>query len=56
MSFKDISCLELWRPFCLAMQTICAILVDDIMWNNSVKLFEFGPSVHDKMLLKIFLI
>ena len=39
MSFKDISYLELWRPLFLRSGTICAILVEGIMRNNSVKLF-----------------
>ena len=40
VSFEDISYLhlELWRPFC-SKETISAILVKDIMRNNSVKLF-----------------
>ena len=33
MSFKDISHLELWRPFC-SLERNC--LVEDIMSNNSV--------------------
>ena len=39
MLFKGISYLELWQPFCSAERTICAILVEGIMRNNSVKLF-----------------
>ena len=40
MSFKDISYLELWAsPFIQRSTTICAILVEGIMRNNSVKLF-----------------
>ena len=34
MCFKDISYLELWRPFCSAEQTICAILVEGVMRNK----------------------
>ena len=37
ISFKDISYLELWRSFFRG--TICAIYVDWVMNNNSVKLF-----------------
>ena len=36
---KYISYLELWWPFCSAEQNGCAILVDDIIRNISVKLF-----------------
>ena len=39
MPFKDISYLELWRPFCSAERDICAMLVKGIKRNNSVKLF-----------------
>ena len=39
MSFKDISYLELWQPLFQWSKTICAILVDGIMRNISVKLF-----------------
>ena len=39
MSFKDIICLDLWRPFCLAEQTIYEILVDGVKWKDSEKLF-----------------
>ena len=39
MSFTDISYLELWRPFIQRSEIICAILVEGIMRNNSVKLF-----------------
>ena len=37
MSFKDISYLELWQPFVLWSGTICAIMVEGVMANNSVK-------------------
>ena len=37
--FKDISYLELWQPFVLWSGTLCAILVEGILRNNSVKLF-----------------
>ena len=56
MSFTDISYLELWCPFIWPSETKCAILVDCIMRNNSVKFFEFGPVVWRKCRLKIFLI
>ena len=39
MLFKGISYLELWQPFVWPSVTICAILVEGIMRNNSVKLF-----------------
>ena len=39
MAFKDISYLELWMPFVLKDETICAIMVGDIIRNNYVKLF-----------------
>ena len=35
MSFKDISYLKVWQW----TKTICAILVESIMRNNSVNLF-----------------
>ena len=37
--FKGISYLDLWQPFVQRSVTICAILVEGIMRNNSVKLF-----------------
>ena len=37
--FNDISYLELWPPFVQRSRTICAILVEGIKGNNSVKLF-----------------
>ena len=39
MLFKDISHLELWQPFVQPTGTICPILEEGIMRNNSVKLF-----------------
>ena len=47
MSFKDISYLELWQPYVQWSRTICAILVEGIMRNNSVfsgavPLVQFG--------------
>ena len=39
MSLKDISYLELWRPFVQRSGTICAVLVEGILRNNSVNLF-----------------
>ena len=35
--FKDISYLELWPTLCWRSGTICAILVEGIMRNISVK-------------------
>ena len=55
MPFKDISYLELWPFFCSAERTICAILVEGVKRNYSVKLFEFGPVVQE-MSFKRFLI
>ena len=55
MRFKDISYLELWQLFRSRSRTICAILVEGIMRNNSVKLFEFGPEVPEEMLFIRFL-
>ena len=47
MSFKDISYLELLRPFCSFERNIFfSILVEGIMRNNSMTLFQFGPVVH----------
>ena len=48
MPFKDISYLELLQLFCSMEQTICAILVEYIMRNNSVKLFCFWTSGSDE--------
>ena len=39
VSFKDISYLELWGPIDQRSETICAILVEGIVRNNSVILF-----------------
>ena len=39
-------------PFVQRRGTICAILVEGIMKNNSVKLFELRPVVQEKMSLK----
>ena len=39
MSFKDISYLELWKPFFQWSRTICVIIVECIMKNNFVKIF-----------------
>ena len=52
MSFEDISNLELWQPVFRWIKTICANLVEGIMRNISVKLFEFRPVVQEKMLFK----
>ena len=38
MLFKNIY-LELWGPFIQMSETICVILVEGIMRNDSVKLF-----------------
>ena len=40
MPFNGISDLALWRPFCSVEQTIRAILVEGIIRNNSLKLFQ----------------
>ena len=39
MSFEDISYLELWQPFVQWSETIFTISVEDIIMNNSVKLY-----------------
>ena len=44
MSFKDISYLELWRPFVQRSRIISAILEAAIMMNNSVKLLYIWTS------------
>ena len=38
MLIADISYLELWQPLCQWTGTICAILEENITWNNPVKL------------------
>ena len=43
MSFKDISYLELWQPFC----TIYAIIEKGILRNNPVKLFRIWTNGSD---------
>ena len=40
MSCKDISYLELWRPSVWRRGTICAVLVEGIIRNNSVFIFR----------------
>ena len=44
MSFEDISDLEFSQPPYQWSKTICAILVEGIMRNNSVKLFQIWTS------------
>ena len=44
MLFKDISYLELTQPFVQWSRTICEMLVESIMRNNSVKLFWIWTS------------
>ena len=39
MPFKGISYLELRQPFVQWSVTVCAVLVEGIQRNNSVKLF-----------------
>ena len=39
MLFKDIFLSKVWWPLCLVEQEHCAILVEGIIWNNSVKSF-----------------
>ena len=55
MLFKDISIQSSGDPFIQRSGTICAVLVEGIIRNNSVKSFEFGPVVQE-MSFKIFLI
>ena len=52
MLFKNISYLQLWQW----SGTICAILVEGVMRNNSVNYFEFGQVVQEEMLFNRFLI
>ena len=54
MPFKDISYLELWRPFVQQSGIICAILVEAIKRNKNY--FKFGPVVQEDMSFKRFLI
>ena len=49
MSFKDISYLELWRPFCSAERNHLCNFIEGIMRNNSEKYFEFRPAVQEEM-------
>ena len=42
--FKCISNLELWQVFVQRSETICAILIEGIKRNNSVKLFRIWVS------------
>ena len=44
MPCKDISYLELWRPFVQPSGKIWSILVESIMRNNSVNLFQIWAS------------
>ena len=44
MLFKDISYLELWLPLCSVERNHCAILVEGMIRNNSVKLFLIWTS------------
>ena len=39
-------------PFIQRSGTICVILAKGIIRNHSVKLFEFGPVIQKKMLIK----
>ena len=47
MSFEDSSYLEFWWLFSSAERTICAISVEGITRNNSVKLFWILTSGSD---------
>ena len=53
--FTNVSYLELLHPFLQRSITICAILVEGIMRNNSVRLFEFGSVIQVEMTFKIVL-
>ena len=53
MSFKDISYLELWRPFSSVEWNHCAIWVEGIIKNFNVKLYEIGTSGSRDVVLKI---
>ena len=50
MSLKDISYLELWKFFFQWSETNCAIFVEGIMRNNSVKLFSLDQCFRVKCL------
>ena len=56
--FKRKCCLKIFliwssdSPFVQWSETIFVILLDGIMKNNSVKLFEFRPVVMEEMLFK----
>ena len=52
MPFKDISHLELWRPFCSAQKKHVCNFGKDNLRNNSENNFEFGPVVQEEMSLK----
>ena len=54
MLCKDISYLELMQPFVQWSRTICAMLVEGIMRNNSVKFLNLDQWFRRKCLLKIF--
>ena len=52
---KDISCLELCQPFVQQSRTVCAIFVEGIMRNTSVKLILNCEHWFRKCCLKDFL-
>ena len=54
MSFNDISYRGLWWSLCLWALSICAVLVEGIMRNNTVKIYEFGLAVLEELSFKAF--
>ena len=52
MSFKDISYLELWQPFCSVKMNHFCNFGKGHYENNSVNDFEFGSVVQEEMSLK----
>ena len=56
MSFKDIFIWSSGGPFVQGSKTICVILVESIMRNNSVNIFRIWAMVQGEMLFKRFFI
>ena len=55
MSFKDISNLELLRPFCSAEHNYLCNLVEGLMRNTTVKLFRIRTSGSGEAFKRYFL-
>ena len=56
MYFNDFSNMKLWQHFVQHSGIFCATLIEGIMRNNSVKYFEFGPVLQEKVPLTMFLV